>query len=249
MNSIDNIFMTPQPLISVIMPIYNSEKTLDAAVRSVLRQTFANFELIMVEDGSSDRSWNLVQKFAAEDSRIRIYKNETNLGLMKTLNRAIEFSTTSLLARLDSDDEMLPTRLEKQKTFLDQHSEVAVLGTWYSFMGRTPADDLLFRLPVGDAIQQQLLIENPICHSSVMFRKEAFHAVGGYRSEFRNAEDYDLWLRFSKLHKLENIPESLIRVRLSLGGNSIAHRRQMQAFRELALKSYRYPEKNLNDLK
>ncbi len=238
------------PVISVIMPVYNSEKTLEQAVRSVLKQTFGQFELIAVEDGSSDGSWPLLQKLASEDSRIRAFKNEHNLGLMKTLNRAIALAQTDLLARLDSDDEMRATRLEKQKKFLEQNQNVAVVGSWYTFMGRNESYDKLYRLPVTSAeIESQLLLDNPICHSSVMVRKPALLEVGGYRNEFRNSEDYDLWLRLSKLHKLANIAEPLIRVRLSLAGNSIAHRDQMRVFHDLAKASYLWPDKTLTELR
>ena len=242
--------MKSQPQISVIVPVYNSENTAEQALRSVLCQTYQNFELIVVDDGSTDRSWEIVKKLELEDSRIRAFRNEVNIGLMKTLNRAISLAHTPLLARLDSDDEMLPTRLEKQFNYLNQHPDVAVVGTWYSFMGRSQKFDRLFRLPVTPSeIQQQLLVANPICHSSVMIRKDIFESLGGYRDEFRNSEDYDLWLRLSKNYKIANIAESLVRVRLSLGGNSIAHRNQMIMFRELAKASYLHPEKSLDILK
>lgn len=238
------------PRISVLMPVFNSEKTLRQAVKSVLNQTCGDFELVAVEDGSNDGSWPLLQKLATEDPRIRAFKNDHNLGLMKTLNRAISLATTDLLARLDSDDEMRPSRLEKQLRFLDENPDVAVVGSWYTFMGRTESLDRLYRLPVSPVdIQNQLLIDNPLCHSSVMIRKKALQEVGGYRDEFRNSEDYDLWLRLTKSHKLANIPEPLIRVRLSLGGNSIAHRGEMRVFHDLAKASYLAPEKSLSELK
>ncbi|MBC7419482.1 MAG: glycosyltransferase family 2 protein [Bdellovibrio sp.] len=199
------------PVISVIMPVYNSETTLKQAVRSVLNQSHRNFELIAVEDGSTDHSWTLLQKLAAEDSRIRAFRSHNNLGVMKTLNYAISLAKTNLLARFDSDDEMRPTSTEE--------------------------------------IHARLLIENPMCHSSVMIRKEALEQVGGYRDEFRNSEDYDLWLRISRNYKLANIPESLIRVRLSMGGNSIAYRHQMRTFYELAKASYLQPDQSLTELK
>ncbi len=155
-----------QPSISVLMPVYNSEKTLEQAVNSVLRQTYENFELILVDDGSTDRSWGIMQQFAIKDSRIKIFQNSQNLGLMKTLNRALTLAQTELIARIDSDDEMIETRLELQKKYLDHHSETAVLGTQYSFMGRHRDKDIAYPLPTDfKAIQAQILNDNPMCHS------------------------------------------------------------------------------------
>lgn len=237
-------------LVSVIMPCFNSEKTLKQAVDSVLNQTFQSFELIVVDDGSTDNSYKILTEFAYKDSRVKVFKNEKNLGLMITLNKAISLASSDYLARLDSDDEMLPTRLEKQKKFLDENPDIAAVGSWYFFMGRSITQDILFKLPVTpEDIQRDILKENPICHPSVMMRKSLLQEVGGYRSEFKNSEDYDLWLRLTKTYKVANIPEPLIRYRLSLGGNSIARQHEMRIFHELAKESYLHPEKPLSELK
>jgi glycosyltransferase involved in cell wall biosynthesis len=241
--------MNDAPYISVIMPVYNSEHTLDQAVTSVLNQSFSDFELILIDDGSTDQSWPLIQLLSQKDCRIKIFKNQINMGLMQTLNRALPLAKSEVIARLDSDDEMLPRRLEIQYKYMQQNPELAVLGTQYSFMGRTLKHDIQFNLPTTFFdIQKQILIDNPICHSSVMFRKKIILELGGYRSEFKNSEDYDLWLRVSRKYQIENLAESLVRVRLSLGGNSIAHRQQMKNYFELAKMSFLSPDTPLKEL-
>lgn len=232
------------------MPVYNAEKTVEQAIRSVMGQTFTDFELIVIDDGSKDKSWSIMQSLAQKDPRIRVFQNEVNLGIMKTLNRAHSMTNASLLAQLDSDDEMKPTRLEKQVAYLSVHLDVAVVGSWYSMMGRTEAHDRVLKLPTTpEEVLASMAIENPLCHSSVMMRKEVFQQVGGYRPEFRNTEDYDLFLRISKLYKIANIPEVLVRNRLSLGGQSIGKHKQMILFFQLAQASHQYPEKSLEELK
>lgn len=238
------------PPVSVILPVYNAEKTLRQAIDSILSQSYKNFEVIAVDDGSKDHSHQILQQYALQDSRLKVFQNSQNLGLMKTLNRAIGLAENEYLARFDSDDEMLPRRLELQVQYLQEHRDVAVVGAQYYFMGRQPSRDKLFQLPqTPEDIQAQILKENPLCHSAVMLRKSALLKVGGYRDFFVNSEDYDLWLRMSREFKLANLSEPLLRFRLSLGGAGIKRRREMQIYRELAIQSYLQPQKDLASLK
>jgi glycosyl transferase family 2 len=201
------------PRVTVLLPVYNAARYVGDAVRSVLAQTFGDFELLVIDDGSTDASAEVVQSYS--DSRIRFVRNERNLGLTPTLNRGLSLARGELVARQDADDLSEPDRLAGQVTFLDEHADTAVVGTWYRKIdadGRITADR---RLPVRDAaLRWAMLSYCPIVHSAAMFRRHAVMALGGYDERFVYAQDYDLWSRVARRHCVANVPASLVRYRV-----------------------------------
>lgn len=207
--------MNGDPVVSVIMPVYNVERYLAEAVESILSQTFGDFEFICVDDGSTDRSLEIVQAYAARDSRIRAIGRQ-NTGIVGALNDAVGMSRGQLLARMDGDDVSMPQRLAKQLAFLRGDSECVALGT--GVMQIDPEG-----VPLGprdmkwkhEEIEARLLRGDGLAmvHPTVVFRREALVTVGCYRKGYDGSEDLDLYLRLSEHGRLANLPEILLKYR------------------------------------
>jgi glycosyltransferase involved in cell wall biosynthesis len=221
--------------VSVLLPVYNAGPALGRAIESILAQDDPDFELILIDDGSTDVSRELIRDYARRDERIRPVLHERNMGLAGTLNEGIELASNPLVARMDQDDESLPNRLRVQAAFMERRPGVAVAGSWVYHMGAKRRFDRLVEFPTEpDQIRAQLPRENCIYHPSVMFRRDEILALGGYRPEFKNAEDYDLWLRVSKVHDLAVIPEPLLRYRFSVHGMTLSRKWEQLYFVYLA---------------
>lgn len=203
--------MTPK--ISVILPVYNAQSYLRESIESILNQSFEDFELIIINDGSTDDSLSIMESYT--DQRIRII-NQSNAGLPISLNRAIATAKGEYLARQDADDISLPSRLAKQVAYLDAHPQCALLGTWAQILAEnTPTDRSLSHPHLNGDIQLKLLFFNCFVHSSVMIRKSALEISGLYPEEKEKfpPEDYDLWLRIAKHWEVANLPEVLLQYR------------------------------------
>ena len=201
------------PAVSVVLPAFNTEKYVGEAVESILSQTFTDFELIVIDDGSTDHTAEILQSIT--DSRLRVLSNASNMGLPKSLNRGIADSHGYYIARQDADDISLPDRLRKQFEYLENYPEVALLGT-----GRNTISD------TGELIGKNIIISKPkfedllhkncFIHGSTMIRKNTLEVVGGYDETFHSAEDYELWLRIAKRFPVANLPEVLYIYRVHL---------------------------------
>ena len=214
--------------VSVVMSVYNGERYLEEAILSVLEQSFTDFELIAVDDGSSDTTPRILDRLSQEDPRITVIRQE-NCGQTLSLNRAIGVARGNYLARQDADDLSMPKRLELQAHYLDSHPSVAVVGTAAEVMDQKGAVIGTLATPQGVAQVQQALLTaraTPV-HGSVMMRKEAVAAMGGYRDAFWVSQDFDLWLRMAERFDLDNIPLKLYRWRRNPTG-VYATRRAMQ---------------------
>ena len=204
-----NYAMTTAPLVSVLMPVCNGAPYLAEALQCILDQTFANFELIVIDDGSTDDSLEIIQQF--KDSRIQAHRQD-NLGLAATLNRAIELARGEYLARQDQDDVSLPQRFEKQVGFLAAHPTHAMVGTWSRIWVENQETGRSHRHPAESYILKwELLFNNPFVHSSIMIRKSVMKKMGGYCTDRSRQppEDYELWSRIAREFELGNIPEFL----------------------------------------
>lgn len=200
--------MNHLPKLSVILPVYNGGSYLHQAIRSVLGQTFADFECIIINDGSTDDSAAIIGGF--KDPRI-IFINQTNQGLRGALNVGLAQAKGNFIARMDQDDISLPDRFAKQIEFLDTHPGHVLVGTTFAYIddhnrviGAFPAllDDI--------EIKRELYTKTPFGHGTVMLRSTALKQGGyRYRQEAEHVEDYDLWLRFSTAGKYANLPEIL----------------------------------------
>lgn len=206
------------------MSVYNGEAFLAAAVESILAQTFEDFEFLIVNDGSKDRSAAIIDGLASRDSRIRPIHQE-NRGLIASLNRMISEARAPIIARMDGDDIALPERFSKQIAFLEAHAEVGVLGTNVYDMDEAGNNiPTVSAYPVSHASIQAAFGSGPtLAHPSVMIRTDTVRAVGGYRPAYRHCEDYDLWLRLSTVTQLANLPEKLLRYRRSSGQISVRY--------------------------
>jgi len=202
------------PKISVIMSVFNGEEYLEESIKSILNQTFKDFEFIIVNDGSTNRTEEILEKYQSKDPRIKIIVNEENIGLTKSLNKAIDISRGKYIARQDADDISLPQRLEKQVEFLETHNEIKVLGT-FGYKIDKDGDILAEQtLPISlEQIKKTLIKTNPFIHSSVMMEKEIIDRVGKYNEKFRTSQDYELWFRILRIAKGYNLPLFLVKKR------------------------------------
>ncbi len=207
--------MLDNPKVSVIMSVYNGEKYLKEALESILSQIFADFEFIIINDGSTDKSYEILKSY--KDRRMEII-NQEHMGLTKSLNKAIELARGEYIARMDADDISLPTRLEKQVDIIMSSSNVGLVGSWYEIIDELGRELVKVKVPCDfDCLRKYMLYENnPICHGSVMLERGLFRQVGGYREVFQYAQEYDLWLRLMEICDFKIIEEYLYRLRMSL---------------------------------
>ncbi len=197
------------PKVSVIMSVYNGERYLKEAIESILHQTFTDFEFLIVNDGSTDGSLEIIQSY--QDGRVRVINNEQNIGLTKSLNKAIRQTRGEYIARQDADDISLSNRFEEQTKYFDQHPEVALLGTSvYKIdeQGKVVGKIIVPEKPVGN-----LLKGNQFSHGSTMFTKEVVDRLGGYNELFKYCQDYELWGRIAKHYKVRNLTQALYKLR------------------------------------
>ena len=206
------------PVVSVVLPVYNCPGYVGQAIESILGQTYTDFELIIIDDGSKDETPDVVRRFT--DPRIRFFTQE-NRGLAATLNRGIGLARGRYIARQDQDDVSFPDRFAKQVAFLDAHSACGLLGTWAEIWRDDTRTDRAHRHPSDNTtLQFELLLNNPFVHSSVMMRKAALERVGGYSTDpgRQPPEDYELWSRIARQFEVANLPEFL-HVYREIGGS------------------------------
>ena len=199
--------------ISVMMSVYNGEKYLGQAIDSILNQTFADFEFIIVNDGSTDSSFKIIQSY--HDRRIRVIDNTENIGLTKSLNNAIGEACGEYIARQDADDISLPNRFQEQLRYFEQHPGTALLGTSASFIdseGKIVGKRIALANP-----SKSLVIANQFNHGSTMFKTRIFRKLGGYNELFRYCQDYELWLRMAKHGEVRNLTQVLYQLRFHRG--------------------------------
>lgn len=193
--------------VAVVLPVFNGERYVAEAVESVLAQTLADFELVVIDDGSTDGTARVLSGFP--DQRLRVTRLPARQGLVHALNRGIAQSSAPLIARMDADDVCLPRRLERQVAFLAAHPDVDICGTWTRHAGARRG---VRRLPVGPAhIRAQMFFGGAMDHPAIMMRRAFLDAHGlAYRDDFRHAEDLDLLIRAADVGRLANIPEVLL---------------------------------------
>jgi glycosyltransferase involved in cell wall biosynthesis len=201
------------PLISVLMPVYNCRRTVAEAMECILAQTLGDLELIVVDDGSSDDSMNVIQEIAARDGRVRAVRQD-NQGVGAALNTALDLACGKYLARMDADDLTVPERFAEQVVFLEKEPGITLVGGWHRTFGGE--ESRVFEFPANAArLKATLLFRNPISHPTVMMRRRAFVANGWrYQNRKRFPEDYDLWVTIAQRHELTNIPKVYLDYRI-----------------------------------
>jgi glycosyltransferase involved in cell wall biosynthesis len=200
--------MTPR--VTVLMPVFNASQYLKEAIDSILAQSFKDFEFLIIDDGSTDNSVEIINGY--NDSRIRLVKNESNLGISDTLNKGIELSFSALIARMDADDISHPSRLEKQVQYMNAHPQCALLSTWANVLSKDKKFVRLERYR-SEFYYYNLTFECWMYHSTIMFRREPIQLVGSYSMKY--SEDYDLFWRVSQRFEIGNLMEALVDYRLS----------------------------------
>lgn len=197
-----------KPLVSIIMPVYNGEKYLREAIDSILHQTYDNFEFLIINDGSIDKSEEIIKSYA--DPRIRYIKNEKNIGLDTTLNNSFQIACGEYIARMDCDDISHPTRIEKQVAFLESHPDYDLLGSQYLNMNylRMPFE-IGAQVLDNDEIKYAIQSVNCFCHGAVMLRTSFIRENNIYYEHRFSYEDYELWTRITQMTKVQNLPEVL----------------------------------------
>ena len=207
------------PEVSVIIPVYNGEQFLREAVESILQQTFADFELVICDDGSTDRTWEIIQSFG--DKRIRALRSVTNLGIACALNKGLHAAKGQYIAIMHADDIALPTRLERQTAFLRRNKDVKLVGTGVLKIDEngTPIRKVV-PPSTHEEICRDMWRHNPFAHSSVMYERSIVLSMGGYNEGLVPSEDYDLWFRIIRKCKVANLSEVLTYYRIHAGSAS-----------------------------
>lgn len=205
------------PKVSILTSVFKSEALIRPAIDSVLKQTFADFEWIIINDATPDKSIAIIEEF--KDSRIKIIHNEVNLGLPASLNKGLDICRGEYIARMDTDDVCYLNRLEEQVKFMDTNSDIDVAGTWVNLTGDKTG---IWKTPIShDEIKCKLIFSNAIAHPSVIIRASEFKKHNfRYDEKLRRIQDYDLWVRASQKLKLANIPKELLYYRIDDGAKS-----------------------------
>jgi glycosyltransferase involved in cell wall biosynthesis len=216
------------PKVSVLMPVYNADKYLKDSISSILNQTFTDFELIIIDDGSTDKSWEIIKNFQKIDNRIVAVKNEKNLGIAGNLNKSISFSKGKYLARMDADDWSYPDRFIKQVEALDRNQEIGIIGGSIEVCDNNLNNVYLRKYNHNDfEIRKNIFKYSPFCHPAIMFRREAI-INNKYNERLSPTEDYDIYFRIGKNWKFSNLKDNLLKYRNSKNqsSNSQANRQQ-----------------------
>ena len=241
------------PKISILMPVHNGAKYLPKVIENILAQTFVDFELVMINDGSTDSSWRIMSELVTKDQRIKLITNTDNLGITKSLNIGLEKCQGKYIARADVDDLYDPDRLKEQYEFMEAEPDVALCGSlgWYIDEGGQKVGEKNLPLKYSE-IKEKLLFNNQFIHSSLFIRKSILDKEGFYNESFKASQDYELVVRLARKYRLVNLPNRLVSWRVSHNSLSWSGKRQeWDAIRTRywAITKYGYPKlKGLNNI-
>jgi len=220
------------PKISVILAVHNGQRYLSDAIDSILNQTFSDFELIIINDGSRDKTQYIIDSY--KDPRIVVIKNESNEGAVASRNKGIMLSRGSYVAIQDADDKSFPEKFSKQVKILDENPNVGAVGSYFIFSDMAGREFYTALVPCDNkTIQERLILEFIFCHCTLMFRAGHLKNLGGYRRELFLSEDYDMVLRVAEISQIVNIPEALYSYRLNLNSSSIKKRCEQRIMNDL----------------
>lgn len=228
-------------LISVVMPVHNSEKYVSEAILSILNQTFFDFEFIIIDDDSTDRTWEIIQTFS--DNRIVAMRNERNIGNYPSRNRGIQKARGTYIAVMDGDDIALSERLCKQYLYMEKYSEILAIGTQFDFIG---LDSKIEKPTSHENICAALLNDSCFLHPSLFIRSNVMKQLGGYNEEYVYASDYDLVCRLSLLGKIENLPGTYMLYRWHPGQISQKEKLRQKKFADSIRQKYQIAFINKN---
>jgi glycosyltransferase involved in cell wall biosynthesis len=240
------MYQSETPKVTVLMPVYNGEEYIREAIDSILCQTFADFEFLVIDDGSTDNSLEIINSY--QDPRIRLVQNFTNQGLPYSLNYGILLSRGKYIARMDCDDISSPNRLIKQVEFLDKNPDIGILGSYFVLMTKENKKFYIKTAPISDLeIRYKCLFETPFGHPTVMYRREIFEKNSlNYETELNPVEDYKLWTQIIDYTKGANIKDPLVYYRLH--NQSISHKYKNEQIENHILVSFTNIKKQLPEL-
>ena len=223
------------PRVSVLMSVYNCRDYVRQAMESIYRQTYGDFEFVIVDDASTDGTSEILE--ALKDERTVIVRNATTVGLTRSLNIGLRHCRGVYVARMDADDLSLPERFAKQVEFLDGHPDIALVGSSYYRINGSGAVEKVIRVPTDDAqIRRWLEQKSPFGHGTVMIRREVLAGCGGYNEAFACSQDFELWLRLVETHKMANLAEPLYSWRSTPGNVTHARRSEQRSCHDRALR-------------
>jgi glycosyltransferase involved in cell wall biosynthesis len=219
------------PLVSIIIPVFNGSDYLGEAIESIHKSSFINYEILLIDDGSTDKSRQLCHKLEKKYKKIRFYSFSKNKGLGRVLNFALNKAKGKYICRLNQDDIMLSSRIKTQVDFLNKNSEIVAVGSYIEYFG--DKKQVLKFFQKDEEIRQLIHVVSPFSDPSVMYRKQTALKIGGYFQEMWPADDTHLWIRMTQVGKLANIPKVLVKVRWHEKAASIKY------FRTLAISTYK----------
>lgn len=215
------------PTVSVVMSVYNGEKFLQKAIDSILTQTYRDFEFIIIDDCSLDKSIEIINSY--NDTRIRLIRNEQNMRLPASLNKGIRLATGKYIARMDADDISVSNRLAKQVEYMDSHPDVAVVGGSFQAIDEDGNDLYVHHAMMGEKLSKYCLMPSPLAHPTVMMRRDVIVDNNlFYDEQYSSAQDYDLWQRINKKFRMDNLRDILLMYRIQGNSISVAKRQQQQ---------------------
>jgi len=241
--------MSKNPLVSIILPVFNGEKYIKQSINSILAQTYHNFELIIINDGSTDSSQEIINSF--NDNRI-ISIQQVNEGVAAACQKGLFIAKGKYIMRHDADDICLPEKLERQVKFLEAHNDIALVGTQVAFMThrgkiahdcRQPKNEYFEGKPYRLASIDDFNPYSPITHATILARTEVLRKLGGYRKEFLTSEDTDLWLRLLDYHKAAVLNKCDYFVRLNPASATRRYKKTINFYRNLAIQ-FAYERRN-----
>ena len=198
------------PKITVLMSVYNDEKYLQNSIDSILRQSFREFEFLIFEDASTDKSREILERYSKEDKRIRLILNDVNMGLSVNLAKGVQIAKGAYIARMDADDIAFSNRLKLQYDYI-YNNEIDILGSYVIDIDADNKEIGTRKVPISHENIAKLIWSCPMIHPTVIFRKDAVLRAGSYNKNLRRRQDYELWFRCLKANlKFENIPEPLL---------------------------------------
>lgn len=201
---------TDSPAVTVLMSVFNGENYIEKAIESILNQSFSDFEFLIINDGSTDRTAQILERLSLVDSRVRVI-DQNNQGLVSSLNTGLRYARGEMIARMDADDIAYPNRFEKQVAYLLENRDVVALGSAITLIDGTGKNLREIRYPVGTAqVRSKMLKGSTLAHPAVLMRRKQVLQVGSYREVCRHAEDYDLWLRLIEIGEIDNLGEPLL---------------------------------------
>lgn len=230
--------MANPPILSVLMPVFNSEKFVADAIKSILHQTFKDFEFLILDDASTDRSLEIVKDFEEQDSRIKAFQNEKNLGVVESRNKLINFSKGKYIAWIDSDDIALENRFEEEIKFLEKHPEIGMVGAYPVIIDEKGKKTGKWWFETNpQKLKIELFFHSPFLSSSVIIRKSRL-PQDFYDSKFPVAEDFDLYSKISEYSEIANIAKFLVKYRINSKGLSKSYTEKMEQLSVQVIKEH-----------